>query len=538
MKEFLENIHCIYEPFENGIYKFDKKIDEIKFVIYVCNSMIDNIKYRGKYFLMKGFKANISEIVSVPAINNKEKYETLVLSRFLHKYQEEILNFSNVIEKRFSKDDLTMFHKNIKTLNMKVIDNMKMNGYYEPYQNYIVVKKEKYLKTLPHELFHVTTSRVSGNDSICGFHYLSKGLSIGMAINEGYTDIMANRYFNSDISCSFYAREIKYYDVLEEVLGTETIEKLYMNANLVGFIKELSNYKDEKEVINFIVKTDDILRNERNTKYDKGTYNQVKKHDITNKIIDVNMFLASICFKKNGEYDLTNKVSNYDAYSKLYMINENNIFKNIYIESLTLYNLKKKSKVIGFSKLEELYEIIGYDKLEDVCFNRGIRVIINELIKYTSLDEIYMYLNYLDKYTDSLLPFDHDIYNIVDEFNFSLMVSKSSILDDVQASVNAGFNANKLFYIYRNIVRKCLKENKDIFGDNNYFDYNDASRLYELVGKENMLRLYITGDIEGFKNALKEYADSEKIMHLIDANSEELKDFLDKLNIFENSKHM
>ena len=57
-----KEIRKIYEPFALGIYKFDKKIDNVKILIYICNSMINNLKYRGKYLLMKGFKCDISEI--------------------------------------------------------------------------------------------------------------------------------------------------------------------------------------------------------------------------------------------------------------------------------------------------------------------------------------------------------------------------------------------------------------------------------------------------------------------------------------------
>lgn len=526
----------IYEPFALCMYKLDEKIDTIRLGIYICNSMIENLKYRGKYILMKGFKFDISEIINIPPIANKKKYEVLTLSRFLYEHEEEILNFASIIETRFSKDDLVMFHKNIKTLKMKIVDSMKFNGYYDPYENYLVIKKERVNKTLPHELFHVTTSRINGVSSICGFHYLSKGISIGMALNEGYTDIMANRYFDSDISCSFYSREIKYYDILEDIIGKDKLEKYYMNANLVGIIKELSQYRDEKDVVEFIIKTDDILRNERKS---NKKNNIVKKYDITNKMIETNLFLASLNFDKNNNEDLTKNINTYDKYSKLYIINENNIFKNIYIESLKLYNSKKKSKVVGFSKLEELYEIIGYEKLETVCFKNGIRTIINELIKYTNLDEIYDYLKYLDSYTDYSNSFNQETFDKIREFNFSLEVCKSRILDDVQASVNSGFQATELFYIYRNTILKCLKENKNVLGDNDYFDYDDASRLYEIIGKEDMLRYYISGDIDSFRNSLSGYKNINDIMRRIDSEDEKLKEFLDSLEIYENScKHM
>lgn len=537
MRETFEDLKNIYKEFGTNIYK--TQIDSVNVIAYICNSLMDKLKINSKFLFMKQFNVDIKEIVELPPIIDKEKYETLTLSRFILKYQDDILKFTKVLEEKFTKEDLLLLHKNIKTLHLKLVDSLKSNGYYDPYENLIVVRKDRYNNTLPHELFHMASSKNFVNDSVCGFHYISKGFSIGRALNEGYTTIMADRYFETGISSSAYQREVNYFDVIEDVIGEKELEKLYMNANLSGLIKKLSKYKKEKDVINFIMKTDEILRKDVEPKTEKPSkYEIIKMHDYTNQIIEVNLFLASLNFNKNNMNDLTTNITNYDNYSNLYRINENYDYKNIYVKSLIMYNMKKKETS---AMLQELYEVIGYDKLERVCFENGIYGIINELIKYTSLDEIYRYLELLNKYLTPYKSFDENEYNKLNNFIFSIKVSKSRILDDIEPSIDSGFNLNNydkdLFMPYRVIIESLIKHNpSNIFGENSNFDDDDVCRLYELVGKENMLRLYINGDVEGLFNILKQYGDTENIMRLIDSDNEELKEFFDKNMKNENNR--
>ena len=539
MKEQFDDIKNICKTFGYHAYKYKTFIDGKDFLLYIFDACLSHINYRGKYLFMKGFKLDISEIINIPPILDKKKYEMVSLPKFVSKYEKDILEFTSVLEQNFPKEDLVMMYKNLGNLKMQIVDDMKSNGSYDPYDNSILIKKDKYPTTLPHELFHLTTSRRLINNSVCGFHFVSKGLSIGLALNEGYTDIMANRYFKKDIRFSAYGREIRYFDILEKLFGTKVIEKLYMRADLVELIKLLTDYKEEKDVINFIIKIDDILRIEK-CKYNDiiTTYDLIKFYDLTNKIIEANLFLSSLYFKKSGLEDYTESLTDYDKYKELYTVYENKEFKNIYMESLTLYNMRKNRKISYYAKLEELYRIIGYEKLENVCFKNGMYAIVNELIKYTSLEEIYKYLELLDEYLNPLISFNVDTYNKIEEFNFGLLVRKSQLLDNIEPSIESGFGDSNLFWLYRNTVEHGIKNNRDILGDTDYFDYDDASRLYEIVGKTDMLKYYLNGDIDSFKNKLRKYSNVETIMRVIDAKNEKLKCFLDNLNLFEKSKHM
>ena len=515
------------------IQKQNLLIDNIKTIIYYSNSLLEHLENNGKFILMKNFKQDKAKLLDIPYIFDKDKYDTLTLSEFISKYRKEVLNFTDTLEKNFNSDELLFLRKNLKTLKIYLHDYMTYNGLYEPFANKIILKEKNYPSTLYHELFHMASTKKRGSKFVCGFHCFTLGISMGTSLNEGYTEIMANRYFNTNIYNSSYSNEIKYFDIIEEVIGREKLEKLYINANLAGLIKELEKYKDEKEIISFIINADDVLKHvKRNNDKEVNTYDKIRKEDMTNKIIDINIFLSSLYFKKNNLKDLTQSIDTNNHYNEMYMINDYMGFKNIYIASLVLYNSKSDIRVIGYDNLRRLYEIIGYDVLERVCFEKGISSLVNYLIKYTNLDEVYRYLDLLN---DSLSPFNNinlEKERRIEEFNFGLMVSKSGIIDDINVSIDTGlqkeYKKKDLFKNYKYIIKFCIENNCDFIKNSVFLDNDDISRLYEIVGIQNMLKYYVNGDVDSFRDILNGY-DIDKIMHIVDSNKQDLKEYLEKL---------
>ena len=233
------------------------------------------------------------------------------------------------------------------------------------------------------------------------------------------------------------------------------------------------------------------------------------------------------CFEKN-----------YNDYKNLYTINNQEIGKNIIMESLSIYNdhtlenLRTKQNRL----LRELYKIIGYDKLEDICFKEGISKIISILSKYAPMHEVLKYLNNLNTYLDPFNSFNDEVYDIITKFHFSLNVCKSGMCKNMSASTNVGFNMENIFLdTYQYKISKCL-DNIDFF-DNDKFFNDEFSKLGRLIGKETLLRVYLSGDKNVLSNLLKRYDSSANVMELIHSNNEEFRKFIEEL-MNQNSKQM
>ncbi len=99
--------------------------------------------------------------------------------------------------------------------------------------------------------------------------------SLGSALNEGYTELLTERYFNHGEEArgtiGDYEAQVGYIfersiaSKLEKIVGQEKMESLYLNANLPGLINELKNYASEEEIMKFISKTDFLSKHLRST---------------------------------------------------------------------------------------------------------------------------------------------------------------------------------------------------------------------------------------------------------------------------------
>ena len=64
--------------------------------------------------------------------------------------------------------------------------------------------------TIFHELFHMASSYLDKENKILygGFYQSSKGLNIGRGLDEGYTELLANRYSNASDSLCYICEKI------------------------------------------------------------------------------------------------------------------------------------------------------------------------------------------------------------------------------------------------------------------------------------------------------------------------------------------
>lgn len=229
-------------------------------IIYTTDKVLST------YTLHKDFKPKDISKVSIP-LELKQKYTDIEISQIASKkVREAVLEFGDILEKEFPNDSLINFNNNVNEVKIKRTGNVLLSssiGTYSCKENEI---DYCIISSIYHELFHMASS-VFDNDkklTYSGFRQVCcergselKGTNIGVGINEGYTELLAHRYFEDKHKLSkAYKFEVGIVEKLEKIVGQDEMKRLYLNANLMGLIENLKQYSSEEEILNFINSVD------------------------------------------------------------------------------------------------------------------------------------------------------------------------------------------------------------------------------------------------------------------------------------------
>ena len=167
-------------------------------------------------------------------------------------------------------------------------------AYYNDLNNKIYVGKN-IDDSIYHELFHAfTIYKKNILSTVSGFNYTNIHTDIARRLNEGYTDLLTNRYFDSVVS---YMIEANIARKTELILGEKNMQNLYASNNLYAIIKSLSKFSSEEEAIAFISSVDKL-----------GIYrNNIKKsiqfmNILSNYLVDVYVNVL-VEFYSRGKFD-------------------------------------------------------------------------------------------------------------------------------------------------------------------------------------------------------------------------------------------
>jgi len=245
-----------------------------------------------KYILQKRKELNGKYIFETPkaSLENKE----IIIPELEENIKNTIKTFVNIITAYLPKESLISLSNNLKLLtvdNKLKKYNLKTNllsclfnynitsGYYMINHNHIhlMSKFEFYLyqliihyrnscsyeecikNTLFHELLHVSSSKNNKDILFCGFSQrsLREQYTIGSAINEGYTELLNEEFFNNNTyESASYEYEKIIAKTIQVIIGETNMNKYYFDADLLGLINELSKYSDIYKVVEFIVNLD------------------------------------------------------------------------------------------------------------------------------------------------------------------------------------------------------------------------------------------------------------------------------------------
>ena len=231
------------------------------------------------------------------------KISTIDFDRLQHcEFFSELVCFIDIVTDNFSDSDLGNFYNNINDLKFRKTPFLyRSSGYYDFSNNKIVVKKNKEA-CIYHELFHMASSRLVLEDVYCGFQQINKNSSIGVGINEGYTQFLVEKYFSEYGYFGAYPFQTFAVSVIEKIIGEDKMQNFYLTNNLIGLVRELQKYCTINDIMQFISNLDCLTP----TPYNHKSYN-------TKKINEVYTFLGKICFSKIGE-KLNMKLVDLDEY--------------------------------------------------------------------------------------------------------------------------------------------------------------------------------------------------------------------------------
>lgn len=286
------------------------------------------------------------QLIYSPFFNKKRNkiklYKNYGYSNIIVKFDYKLINSKNikdVEELEFKiKNFLIVMNRRCKNFNSKIF----INNFKKTFFNLSELKKEnkigvngsvtirssynsfrlKNMKVTHHELLHLASLKTDKN--------------IFDPFNEGYTQLLEQRYFNeaNDIGCA-YGFEVSIMRVVEGIFGKDKLEKLYFNGefnklfnlfNKYTSIEDLKLLKDNLISIYKIEQNNDELLKQEEL---KNSFNQVFK-----------ILLVSLINKFMIDNEYNKLLENQDFYKKMFCFTIEIIFPN-------------NNKNIKFKPLEE-----------------------------------------------------------------------------------------------------------------------------------------------------------------------------------------
>lgn len=180
------------------------------------------------------------------------------------KYQKEIDRFQKNLIDNFKPEYLKRFNDNINTLKIvKKVTKYKHRDTIATYNSHTNVIELLNEESIYHELFHMSSSLITNESNELFVTYDFVGLKdqgYGKGLNEGYTQILSERYFNDKPS---YIRLVDIMKAFEYMIGEEKMHSFYFETGLKGLTDELktylSDYKDLMLIYRFIHNMDDLV---------------------------------------------------------------------------------------------------------------------------------------------------------------------------------------------------------------------------------------------------------------------------------------
>ncbi|MBR6690012.1 MAG: hypothetical protein IKL65_01615 [Bacilli bacterium] len=240
---------------ENGFIKFFNYLIDGILNVYLNNPISKKIKVQKIDEVLTIVDLNKVKEITVEHFTTKD---TVFLNQDKVVIEEYLKNFIKTMNENFEEEDLRNLYDNITWLLVKRNRFLKSDGEYEMFENILTFHKNNDPDSINHELMHLSSNPHDENNFSGGFsHSIENDILIGRGIDEGYTELLNIRYFNSKAK-NTYEREVFAVSEIEKLVGQKEMEKYYLNANLYRLIKALEKYYSLQEIERFICSLDFI----------------------------------------------------------------------------------------------------------------------------------------------------------------------------------------------------------------------------------------------------------------------------------------
>ena len=272
-----------------------------------------------------------------------DNLDSLSLDQTTAEIMDRIKNFCLTLKRLKPNINLDNLKNNLKTL--KVIlyfndDTLDFNGAYDFISNEIHLDYKCIEIAFYHELFHLASSTREGNPR-AGFLFNDNKNYLYWGLNEGYTDLLAERYFEEE---GYYEIEKDIVFLLEKIITNKKMEELYFSSDSPSIISELENYCNTDDILLFLSEFDYI-----SAFIDEAPFSSY---------YNIGNFLIKTYIKKENKL-LENKLIDYDRF--IYDI-------STFIRYLEKYNILDNLEVKTI-----MYEATSKKTL-DKCLNLSIRM--------------------------------------------------------------------------------------------------------------------------------------------------------------------
>ena len=239
----------------------------------------------------------------------------------------DIEKFKRTISRNINRKYLNTFYKNIDglTITSEKIKKernqlLEVKGCYYQCNNKVLLSENIKPDTIYHELFHVASSISCNGNTYSGFNqyffYKGKWIDIAEGINEGYTQLLTERYFPSKKTpLSSYPFEKEIALCIENIVGRRKLEHFYFTNDLDGLCNELSLYTDNSDDISEIILKTDYITEKLYNKLNIEELIKVKRY-----IKDVSFILIKIKVTKLIRELEENRISNKEFNKNVYKI--------------------------------------------------------------------------------------------------------------------------------------------------------------------------------------------------------------------------
>ena len=247
-------------------------------------------------------------------------------------YKDTVRIFGKKIQEVIPEEDLGNFYRNFSSIQMLELTVAQIfsrfletggtvGGQYNPKYNTIFFKDSfisSSIGAITHELLHAASSYYDRKRNVIyvglSQMYLNledekKTETYGLALNEGYTQYLNNKYFVDQNSMTlnifdkrvtidkenYLTKETVYKDeqiiakALNAIVGEDKMQSFYFRGDLNGLVKELEKYQPRETIYRFINYTDVLCFYSGKINIENETVDEVKKF--------INSFLLSTFVK-------------------------------------------------------------------------------------------------------------------------------------------------------------------------------------------------------------------------------------------------